>query len=189
MLKSLYNNKFALPSLPANGTFTGQTVLVTGATGGLGQTAAIHFVNLGASTVIITARTIARGETSKAAIEAQTGTVGNDIIKVMELDMSTFAGTKDFADRVKKEVGSIDIVVLNAGMIANTFRLGEEGFETSIEVNTMSTALLGILLLPWMKIAGKGKAHLVFVTSGLHRGMHFEFSTYDGIDDDLQALC
>lgn len=170
MLKSIYNNKIALPSLPQSDTFKGQTVLVTGATGGLGQAAAIHFVNLGASTVVITARTAARGETSKAIIESRTGTVGKSIVKVMELDMITFVGTKDFADRVKKEVHTIDVVVLNAGMIATTSRLGKEGYESSIEVNTLSTALLGILLLPWLKIVGKGKAHLVFVTSGLHRG-------------------
>lgn len=84
--------------------------------------------------------------------------------------MSTFAGVKLFADQVKKEVSSIDYVLLNAGMMPTTFRLGKEGFEESIEVNTLSTTLLAILLLPWIKVAGKGKAHLGVVTSGLHRG-------------------
>jgi len=167
----VYNNKLALPSLPAKGTFQDKTIIVTGASGGIGLATAAHYVNLGASTVIITARTVAKGEAAKATIEAQTGTIGKNVVKVIELDMSTFASTKLFADRVTREVKTIDCVLLNAGMLATRPKIGKEGFEESIEVNTLSTALLGILLLPWMKEAGKGKAHLVFVTSGLHRGM------------------
>lgn len=167
----IYRNKLGLPSLPPSGSFKGQIVLITGGSGGIGLATAVHFVNLGASTVIITARTAAKGEAARASVEAQTGTSGKGIVKTMELDMSTFALTKDFADRLIKEVKNIDVVILNAGMFATAFRLGKEGFEESIEVNTLSTSLLAILLLPWLKEAGKGKAHLVFVTSGLHRGM------------------
>jgi len=38
-------------------------------------------------------------------------------------------------------------------------------------VNVLSTALLALLLLPWMEEKGKGKAHLGFVTSGTHRAV------------------
>jgi NAD(P)-dependent dehydrogenase (short-subunit alcohol dehydrogenase family) len=178
MATLIYRNKLALPSLPPDGTFKGQKVLITGASGGIGQATAVHFVNLGASAVIITARTAAKGEAAKAAIEAQTGTAGKDVVKLMLLDMSTFVSTKDFADRVKKEVPSIDIVILNAGMLATAFKMGKEGFEESIEVNALSTALLALLLLPWLKEAGKGKAHMVFVTSGLHRGTLLTLGIY-----------
>ncbi len=40
--KLVYNNKFNLPSLPPLNSFQGQTVLVTGATGGIGLAAAVH---------------------------------------------------------------------------------------------------------------------------------------------------
>jgi NAD(P)-dependent dehydrogenase (short-subunit alcohol dehydrogenase family) len=167
----IYRNKFALPSLPPPGTFKGQTILITGASGGLGLATAVHFVNLGASSVIITARSNAKGEVAKAAIEAQTSTVGKDIVKVMELDMSTLSYTKDFADRVKREVKKIDYVLLNAGVLNKDFKEGMEGFEETIQVNVLCTALLGLLLLPWMKEVGGGKAHLGFVTSGTHRSV------------------
>ncbi len=96
----------------------------------------------------------------------------------MVLDMSTFAGVEAFANQVKKEVKEINYVCLNAGTLQVAFKLGEEGYEETIQINVLSTALLAILLLPWMKVAGKGKAHLGFVTSGLHKGMLLVLSSY-----------
>jgi NAD(P)-dependent dehydrogenase (short-subunit alcohol dehydrogenase family) len=131
----------------------------------------VHFVNLGASSVILTARSHDKGEAAKAAIESQTGTVGKGIVKAMELDMSTLASTKEFAETVKKEVKKIDVVLLNAGVLNKGYKAGKEGFEETIQVNVLSTALLALLLLPWIKEAGGGKAHLGFVTSGTHKGV------------------
>jgi NAD(P)-dependent dehydrogenase (short-subunit alcohol dehydrogenase family) len=124
--------------------------------------------------VIITARSNAKGVAAKEAIEAQTGTRGKDIVKVMELDMSTFVATKAFADAVKREVTRIDYVLLNSGVFNKAFHIGEEGFEHTMQVNVLATALLALLLLPWMKEAGDRKAHLGFVTSGTHRGVSIE---------------
>lgn len=92
-------------------------------------------------------------------------------MKVLELDMDTFASTKAFADQVKKEFKEIDVVLLNAGAINRTHKLSEEGFEETIQVTVLSTALLALLLLPWIKETGHGKAHLGFVTSGKHRSV------------------
>jgi NAD(P)-dependent dehydrogenase (short-subunit alcohol dehydrogenase family) len=166
----IYRNKFDLPSLPPPGTFDGKKVLITGASSGLGFETAVHYVNLGASSVIITARTPAKGNTAKEAIEAATGK--EDIVHVMELEMSTFASTHEFASKVKEEVKDIDIVLLNAGLINTSHKMGKEGYEVIIQVHVLSTALLALELLPWMKGLGGGKErHLGFVTSGLHRGV------------------
>ena len=167
--KLVYGNKFALQPLLPPGTFEGQRVLITGASGGIGLAAAVHFVNLGASLVIITARTPAKGTAAKASIEAQTSTAGRDIVKTMVLDMSTLASTQAFADKVREQVKEIDVVILNAGVFNLAFKVAAGGYEETIQVNVLSTALLGLLLLPWMKVAGKGKAHLGVVTSGVVR--------------------
>ena len=121
--------------------------------------------------MIITGRTLAKAEAAKKEIEAQVLVEDAGVVEVRVLDMSTFAGIKEFADRVKSEVKSVDYVLLNAGVLATTFRMGEEGYEESIAVNCLGTALLAILLLPWVKDAGRGNGHLGVVTSGLHRGM------------------
>jgi NAD(P)-dependent dehydrogenase (short-subunit alcohol dehydrogenase family) len=85
--------------------------------------------------------------------------------------MSTLASTAAFASQLKSEIQEIDLVLLNAGALNTAFRLGEEGYERTIQVTVLSTALLALLLLPWMKTARKGKAHLGFVTSGRHRNV------------------
>jgi len=166
----IYRNKLDLPELPPPGTFNGKTVLITGASSGLGFATAVHYVNLGASSVIITARTSAKGLVAKEAIEAATEKKG--IVHVMELEMSTFADTHAFARRLKGEVKDLDIVLLNAGLLNTTHKMGKEGYEMTIQVHVLSTALLALDLLPWMKGLGGGKErHLGFVTSGLHRGV------------------
>jgi FlaA1/EpsC-like NDP-sugar epimerase len=53
MPQIIFRNKFLLPSLPPPGTFKDKKVLITGASGGLGLAAAVHYVNLGASLVRI----------------------------------------------------------------------------------------------------------------------------------------
>lgn len=65
-------------------------------------------------------------------------------------------------------------MLLNAGLLNTKFQKGKEGYEETIQVNVLSTALLGLLLLPWMKEVGRGKAHLGFVTSGLHKSVSID---------------
>jgi short-subunit dehydrogenase involved in D-alanine esterification of teichoic acids len=84
LLSIIWNNKFNLPPLPPPDSFTGKTILITGGTGGLGLAAAVHFVNLGAKSVIITARTVAKGEQARASIEAQAREKSKDVVKIME---------------------------------------------------------------------------------------------------------
>jgi NAD(P)-dependent dehydrogenase (short-subunit alcohol dehydrogenase family) len=168
MSRLLYSKWFP-PALPAANTFKDHTVLITGATGGLGLETAIHYVNLGASTVIITARTMSRGLAAKATIESRTGK--KNVVQVRELDMSTLSGVKAFVEALRTEVKVIDIVLLNAGVYKMTYEQSPDGWEETLQVNTLSTILLGLLLLTWMKDSQPAEGrpqHLGFVSSGLH---------------------
>jgi NAD(P)-dependent dehydrogenase (short-subunit alcohol dehydrogenase family) len=179
MLYRILYNKWFPPPLPPPNTFVDQTVLITGATGGLGLETAIHFVNLGASTVLITARNLVRGLAAQATIESRTGKTG--IVQVRELDMSTFAGVKTFVDNLKQEFKTIDVVLLNAGVYKMTYDQSPDGWEETIQVNTLSTILLGLLLLPWMKASppeGGRRQHLGFVSSGLHTKADIETENF-----------
>lgn len=153
---------------PANPTtsFAGQTVLITGANTGLGYEAALKFAALGASRLIFGVRSLRKGEEARAQICQQTG-YGASNVQLYELDMSTFASVKAFAEMTAKEP-RVDIAILNAGIMATSHGLSPEGYEMSLQVMVLSTALLGILLLPQLQksaaISGK-PAHLELVGS------------------------
>lgn len=119
ILKSIRMPLFTSTPLPfpANLTFTGQTILVTGATSGLGLEAAIHYIKLGASTVFIIARTLSKGLIAKSTIVERTG-CDTAVSEVLELDMDTFASVKTLDEMLKRQAQRLDIVLLNAGVFS-----------------------------------------------------------------------
>ncbi|KAI0900940.1 NAD(P)-binding protein [Annulohypoxylon nitens] len=173
LLGQAYMKWFPIP-LPPPDAFKDQIVLVTGGTAGLGLAAAVHFINLGAAEVIITSRDSARSKTALEIIERETGGRSKGRLRVMDLDMSRYASVVAFSEGVKKirqGKGGIDTVVLNAGLSTIEFTRGEEGWDQNIQVNTLSTILLALLLLPWMKAERANRsapAHLAVTGSGRH---------------------
>lgn len=157
--------------LPSGLSFRGQSVLVTGTTSGLGLETAIHYVNLDANPVYVTARSVKRGAETQKLIEERTGKIG--VIRVWVLDMDTFAGLQNFMKEWKEQVKEIDIVLLNAGTHMFVHQESPDGWEMDLQVNTLGTALLGLLMLQWMRSVKKlGQTqHLGFVGSGSHFGL------------------
>ncbi|KAH9815349.1 Short-chain dehydrogenase/reductase SDR [Teratosphaeria destructans] len=152
-------------------SFTGRTVIVTGANTGLGFEAAIKFVQLDAAKVILGVRTIKKGEDAKAAIEARSGR--NDVVEVWHLDMLDYESIKAFAARAERELERLDIAVLNAGILAARYEQSTYGWEKTLQVNVLSTTLLSLLLLPKLR-ASKTEQQtpvLELVSSTIHQNI------------------
>ena len=79
----LWHDKWNPPAV-VEPSFHGLTVLITGANTGVGFQAAIKLVKLGAASVIIAVRSLAKGNAAKKQIEQVTGKTG--IIDVFELE-------------------------------------------------------------------------------------------------------
>jgi NAD(P)-dependent dehydrogenase (short-subunit alcohol dehydrogenase family) len=162
--------------LPPPGSFTNQTVLITGANTGLGFATAQHILNLGASKVILGVRTVSKGNDAKARLEAATTNLTAEI-EVWEVDLSSFASVKAFAARAEK-LQRLDAAILNAGLASGKFQLSDEGWEMQMQVNVLSTALLGLLLLPILirtrNTFPEWRPHLVVVGSDIHADCKFE---------------
>ncbi|KAH6878551.1 hypothetical protein BKA58DRAFT_308294 [Alternaria rosae] len=168
-----YSQLFVTPPKPT-GDLTGKTVIVTGSNIGLGKEAARHFTQLNASTVILAVRSIEKGEAARKDIESTTGR--SNVVKVMQLDMSSYQSVLDFAQKVSKELERVDIAVLNAGVNRREWEVFEQD-ESTITVNVVSTFLLAFALLPKLKdTASKFNTRptLTIVSSEVH-----EWATFD----------
>lgn len=145
---------------------SGTTVVLTGATSGLGYEAAIKYLNAGVDNLIIGCRSLERGKSIKEDLEKRTSRHG--VIHIWELEMNSFASVKAFASRIANEIDRLDIALLNAGLWNRKYTLSPEGWEETLQVNALSTSLLALLLLPKLRNGGSsefGPAHLSIVSS------------------------
>ncbi|KAI0101865.1 hypothetical protein GGR51DRAFT_528778 [Nemania sp. FL0031] len=173
VLYQIYMKWFPI-ALPPSDSFNGQVAVVTGGTSGLGLAAAAHLVNLGAAEVIITSRDPARAEQALATLEKETNGRSKGVVRVVELNMNRYDSVVNLVEEVKKirpGKGGVDFVILNAGVIGLDYTTVDEGWDQNIQVNVLSTTLLALLLLPWMKaerVNRSSPAHLSIVGSGNH---------------------
>ncbi|MCJ1283573.1 hypothetical protein MMC26_002904 [Xylographa opegraphella] len=164
----LLHEKWYPPAEPSS-SFAHKTVLLTGGTAGLGLEAAVKYLSLGASTLIIGARNPAKAQAAKATIEARSCRPG--AVQMWPLDMNSFASVQAFAERASRELDRLDVALLNAGLFMREYRLSEDGWEETLQVNALSTVLLGLLLLPKLRASGTvtEPAHLAITSSSLHK--------------------
>lgn len=159
------------PADPTNLSFTGKTVLVTGANAGMGYQAALKYAQLGASKLILGVRTMRKGEAARASIARLVTTPVDIIIKTV--DLSTFASVKAFAQDINEDenIPELHVVQLCAGVMTPSFEMGAEGYENAFQVNVLSTSLMAILLLGKVqKTAAAGSEdgyipHITFLNS------------------------
>ncbi len=130
---------------------TGRTVLVTGATSGLGRVTARELARAGAR-VVLAVRDTARGE------QVAAGTPG--ATEVRPLDLADLASVRGFAAAWE---GDLDVLVNNAGVMAVPERRSADGFELQIATNHLGPFALTNLLIPHVT------DRVVTVASGAHR--------------------
>ena len=161
-------DKYHPPTKP-QADFSGKVVLVTGANVGLGLETVAHYVRLNAATVILASRNIDKGEQAKAEVEARYGR--HDVICVWQLDMDSYESVKTFAKRAEDKLPRLDIAILNAGVHMAKYIESSEGWEETLQVNTLSTALLAILLLKKLEQSKSSTSipHLHIVDSVRHK--------------------
>ncbi|KAJ4340580.1 hypothetical protein N0V95_007455 [Ascochyta clinopodiicola] len=166
----MFKDKWITPPQTTTEDYSGRVVVVTGATSGIGKEAVYKFAALGASQVIIAARDLKKGESTKDELAKRLGRA--DQLAVWELDMMSYDSVVAFADRAHA-LEHLDVAILNAGVHRSSYHVGEQGWEEDLQVNALSSVLLAVRLLPKLRqskhYTGKTPV-LEFVNSGLHEG-------------------
>ena len=139
---------------------TGKTVLVTGATSGIGYETAAGLLRLGA-TVVMVARRPGRGEAARARLVERTGTPGVDLLLC---DLSSQESIRELAEAVLETYPRLEVIVNNAGVIEPRRRLSADGIEMTLAVNLVAPFLLTNLLLD--RLRESMPSRIVNVSSG-----------------------
>ena len=147
-------------------TIEGKRVLITGGTAGIGKATAIALAERGAD-VTITARNEAKGRATAAEIVASTGASAD----VVDLDLASLASVRACADRLVAEEAGLDVLINNAGIIADRGRTSTDGFELTFAVNHLGPFLLTNLLTDLLVTTAEGSgegSRIINVSSGAH---------------------
>ena len=151
-------------------TFLGKTVLITGASRGIGAATAQHLASLGAN-VVLTAR-------SGDALEQIATQIGPQA-KAIACDVSDYDQVKSAVDLAFAHFGSLDILVNNAGLLAPVHRLAEfapKDWDQIIDVNVKGVFYMMHAALPIMIKQGGGT--IINISSGAAYGVLEGWSHY-----------
>jgi len=153
----------------------GKTVVITGATSGIGEVAADRLAQKGARIVFV-ARDEARGEATLKHLAAIAPGAAH---AVHYGDLSRLSEMKRVANDIAAANEKIDVLINNAGAMFTARQETEDGLERTFALNHMSYFVATNLLLDRLKAAGN--ARIVSTASDAHRTGRVNF-------DDLQSV-
>jgi NAD(P)-dependent dehydrogenase (short-subunit alcohol dehydrogenase family) len=147
----------------------GKTVVITGATSGIGAVAARSLAGQGARIVIV-ARDRDRAEETLRELRAANGGQAHTAFYA---DLSRLREMKRVAAEIAAAEPRIDVLMNNAGLIASHNQKTEDGLELMFATNHLSYFVLTNLLLERLRAAGG--ARIVSTASEAHRRGKLDF--------------
>jgi len=165
-----------------------RTVLVTGATDGLGRALARELAGAGAS-VLIHGRDAERVRQTEAEIRQRTG---SDRVRTYRADLSSLAEVREMADEILACERRLDVMVNNAG-IGTTVPGGEQrmksadGYELRFAVNYLAGYLLARELLDLLKASAPSR--IVNVSSAGQMALDFDDLMLERDYSGVRAYC
>jgi NAD(P)-dependent dehydrogenase (short-subunit alcohol dehydrogenase family) len=154
----------------------GKTVLITGATDGIGKSTAIELAKKGAS-IFIHGRNKLRGIELQDMIQKETG---NEFVKYVNANLASLTKVNELVRFINNETDHLDVLINNAGVFSREQNFTSDRIELTFAVNHLSHFNLTIQLLPLLIKSGQGR--VITVSSVAH-------TSSPKIDfDDLQEI-
>jgi 3-oxoacyl-[acyl-carrier protein] reductase len=148
-------------------SFDGKRALVTGAGSGIGRAAAETFAREGAKVAVVDVD----AESARATADAIAATGGEAV--AIPTDVADSAAVRAMADEAVAQLGGIDVLVNNAGILDDYLPAAEtpdEVWERVMGVNLKGQLMTCRALIPQMLERGGGAIVNVASTAGLNGG-------------------
>ncbi|XP_011305182.1 retinol dehydrogenase 13 [Fopius arisanus] len=143
-------NYMAGQKCPSEERIDGKTVVITGASSGMGKEIAIELAKRGGRIILAV-----RDEKSGKAIAEKIRVIPDAKVDVRKIDLSSLQSIRNFVE--KFEVDEVDILINNAGIVFHPQKKTDEGFELHFVTNYLGHFLLTQLLLPKLKASQQGR--------------------------------
>ena len=122
----------------------GKTIIITGASSGLGKEATRILAKKDAS-IIMAMRNIKKAEKVKNEILRQHP---NADITLSGLDLSNLSSIKHFSNKIMSDHDQLDLLINNAGIMMCPYSITQDGFEIQMGTNHLGPFALTGLLMP-----------------------------------------
>ncbi len=155
-------------------TMANKTVLISGATAGIGFVTARELADMAAKVVFI-ARDRGRAEAARERIKEETG---NGSVEFLIADLSFQAQVRSAAEQFLSRFDGLDVLVNNVGALFWRRTETADGFEATFALNHLAPFLLTNLLLGALR--RKASARVVTVSSHAHVGATMDFEDLEG---------
>ena len=165
------------------------TILITGATSGLGRLVAEHLAEEDA-TLLLHGRDPDKG---RQTLEDLRQATGNASLHYFNADLASLAEVRQLADEVREGYQQLDILINNAGLGAGPDPAQREtsadGFERRFAVNYLAPFLLTRRLLPLLKRAAgtDSEARIINVASAAQQAIDFDDVMLERQYDGMRA--
>lgn len=161
---------------PEQWDLSSRTVLVTGASKGLGKDNAISFARAGVSKIAIAARSSMEGVEKDIKAAAQQAGKKEPMVLSLKLDVMDKQSVSDAVAKIEEEFGALDIVINNAGALEQFKRIAEsdpDDWWRTWQVNTFGAYLVVRATIPLLLKKEGGLKTILNVSSiGAHFVMH-----------------
>jgi NAD(P)-dependent dehydrogenase (short-subunit alcohol dehydrogenase family) len=152
-----------------------KTVIITGASAGIGAAAAKKFTSLGATVAVV-----GRSKEKTAAVASSIGA------EPYTVDFSSLDDIRRLAQQLRDSYPVIDVLAHNAGLIATSPTLSEDGHELVFQVNYLAPFLLTALLRD--RLEASADARVISTASAAHTYGTIDLSRLSQAPDRFRTM-